>query len=272
MVRKLLKKDLKSILRLAIPLDIILLIIAILAKTGNTVVNSLILNRTGSYSDELPFLGGYYIAVIATFVITVVLIVRRFYRNFFSSEGYLTFTLPATTTQHIISKLISALITACIGLLTLFISSAIIDYEHSQIYYLIDNFIRFINYVKIYGLIDGIVNCNLTLDIINIFYILAYLINGFLIIYACIAIGQRFNKNRNIIATSIFVGYFIVTAIAKIAIWSSNFYYNYCDTSMITTPIQDLIEPIVGIIFKLIMAVIYFLILHNTIDKHLNLE
>lgn len=130
-----------------------------------------------------------------------------------------------------------------------------------------EDFIEFINYIKIYGFDSGILNKNFPMDILESTYTLVYLINGFLVIFTCIAIGQRFNKNRNIISTCLFVGYFIITTIAKTSIMLSDFY--------IYSPsygIHPLLFTTIAIIFKLIMCVIYYLILHNSLDKHLNLE
>ena len=69
----------------------------------------------------------YVIAAIAMFVMTLVMIIVRFYRML-GDEGYLWFTLPATPTQHLLAKLIPAAVwtvassivaTVSIGLVTL---------------------------------------------------------------------------------------------------------------------------------------------------------
>ncbi len=46
--------------------------------------------------------------LIAVSVVAFVMIIRRFYTSFFTDEGYLTFTLPVTPTEHIFSKFITA--------------------------------------------------------------------------------------------------------------------------------------------------------------------
>jgi len=69
----------------------------------------------------------YVIAAIAMFIMTLAVIVVRFYRML-GDEGYLWFTLPATPTQHVLAKLIPAAVwtvassivaTVSIGLVTL---------------------------------------------------------------------------------------------------------------------------------------------------------
>jgi len=51
----------------------------------------------------------YILVACAVFVVTLVLIVVRFYRMF-GSEGYLWFTLPASANQHLLAKFISAVV------------------------------------------------------------------------------------------------------------------------------------------------------------------
>ncbi len=46
--------------------------------------------------------------VLSAFMFFLILI--RFYRNFFTDEGYLTFTLPASPSQHLNSKLITSIV------------------------------------------------------------------------------------------------------------------------------------------------------------------
>ncbi|MCL2827697.1 MAG: hypothetical protein FWD99_03060 [Oscillospiraceae bacterium] len=50
----------------------------------------------------------YIMAIAAALVITIVLIIRRFYTNLFKDEGYLTNTLPVSVDVHIWGKLIPA--------------------------------------------------------------------------------------------------------------------------------------------------------------------
>lgn len=57
--------------------------------------------------------------VFASGLITLILIARNVYKNFYSSEGYLTFTLPVTIDQHLLAKIIS-------GFVWLFINTCII--------------------------------------------------------------------------------------------------------------------------------------------------
>lgn len=68
-----------------------------------------------------PFAGFALILVILSFVvfyfISFIFVFVRFYRNFFTDEGYLTFTLPVTRAQLLNSKLIMSVATLFVTLL-----------------------------------------------------------------------------------------------------------------------------------------------------------
>ena len=48
------------------------------------------------------------LAIFLAFVFTVVLVFVRFYKNFFTDEGYLTFTLPVKRSTLLFSKMVNA--------------------------------------------------------------------------------------------------------------------------------------------------------------------
>lgn len=48
----------------------------------------------------------YILGIIAVFLIGQILLVVRFYRHLLSGEGYLTFSLPFTATQHLVCKVV----------------------------------------------------------------------------------------------------------------------------------------------------------------------
>lgn len=54
------------------------------------------------------FVIALFALVIAVSIVAFVMIIRRFYASFFTDEGYLTFTLPVTVNQHIMSKFVTA--------------------------------------------------------------------------------------------------------------------------------------------------------------------
>jgi hypothetical protein len=99
MIRKLVKHDILSTYRDFAGLYMGMLAFAILAAVS---INM----------DQRGFLIGFSVLLltglsIATAVVTFVSIIRLFGRRMFSSEGYLTLTLPVTHTQTVIAKLVT---------------------------------------------------------------------------------------------------------------------------------------------------------------------
>lgn len=124
MVRKLIKYDFKSMLRIFIPLWLMMPVVSMLFSLS---VRALVGVNSDEYSMPLllsflsPFLssrlgmglssivivvmgilfGGLLIAIG---VMTLVLVIQRFWKGLLSEEGYLMFTLPAEPWQLIVSK------------------------------------------------------------------------------------------------------------------------------------------------------------------------
>ena len=61
-----------------------------------------------SFSTTLML--GAIFAIIAYIVAVYILLLYRFYKHHFSDEGYLTFTLPATTHQILLSSILNIII------------------------------------------------------------------------------------------------------------------------------------------------------------------
>ena len=110
MLKKLLKHDLKAIFRFWW--------IAVIISASLSVAGGLA-ELMDSYDGWVPevirsvigstiFLS--YCSYIALMLLTMVLLFIRFYKNFFSDEGYLTFTLPVRRDELLKSKVISGIL------------------------------------------------------------------------------------------------------------------------------------------------------------------
>ena len=110
MLGKLIKHELRATARIMLPVMGALLVLALLANLS-------IYGLTSGLSD-VPVLRILFvlivvffgIAIVATIVMAIVLMVSRFYRNLLKDEGYLMFTLPVSTHALVWSKLIVSLV------------------------------------------------------------------------------------------------------------------------------------------------------------------
>lgn len=129
MLRKLLKYEFKSTSRILLPLYGALLVFAFILKIF-----------IGSKLDgvNMDFLGGipaiisiftYGVTMAAVFIVTIFIIIQRFYKNLLGDEGYLMNTLPVSITSNINSKLISAIVWSLISIFVAGLSIIIMVYS-----------------------------------------------------------------------------------------------------------------------------------------------
>ena len=98
MVGKLIKYELMRIARIAAVPAMAMVVLSIALRVS-------IIDISDSNILFPVFLIFYVIAVVATLVVCVWVGIVRFYRTLFTGEGYMTFSLPVTCDQIIISKL-----------------------------------------------------------------------------------------------------------------------------------------------------------------------
>lgn len=126
---RLLKYDLKNIFKMWW--------ISAVALAGTTALGAISLYNVGSSgfdgTGDLNFLSDFssliglwlwMVSVFAFVILSFILVCLRYYKNFFSDEGYLTFTLPVKRTQLFSSKLIASFITVTASLLMVTVSIA----------------------------------------------------------------------------------------------------------------------------------------------------
>lgn len=124
MLGKLLKYEMRATARPILP--------AFLAVLGLTLISSLFILFGNPFEDVAgldtvystvfgSLLAFTILAIVVFSAIVIIFILQRFYKNFFTDEAYLTFTLPVSTAQNLGAKLISGLIwVALAGLVSLF--------------------------------------------------------------------------------------------------------------------------------------------------------
>ncbi len=113
MLKKLLQYDLKSVFKYWW--------IAAIASIGLSAIGGLCLSIATTGKDVPPLIAVLIVfaviftifGIIAFSILSLILVYVRFYKNFFTDEGYLTFTLPVKRSQLLNSKLISSVLTMC---------------------------------------------------------------------------------------------------------------------------------------------------------------
>ena len=102
MLKKLYKYELYSLFRNLLPVYAAVLGFALLSRLSLLIkTDNVLLQIPSRISTTI-----YFFSIVAVFVVGMVVVVMRFYKNLLSGEGYLTFTLPFSATQHIVCKLL----------------------------------------------------------------------------------------------------------------------------------------------------------------------
>ncbi len=217
------------------------------------------------------------LAAIACIFASIAMSVIRFYRNLFSQEGYLTFALPVSTSNHIIVKLISSLIYQSIVNFAILVATLITisgDFLNElikAIWYILNRTFEVISFK------DGINIC-----IYVVYFIIITLLStlySILIFYACICIGQLANKARIWLAIGC---YFTYGAILEVFYTIFMIILNIVFETVDITKFLDFINKnphlslhvMFGTIILLLSAliVVFYVVTYKIISKRLNLE
>lgn len=214
------------------------------------------------------------VAGVVLCVMTAVISISHFYRNLFSGEGYLSFTLPATAEQHVRAKLLSALLATLCTFVTLMLAVAIATAGDVFL-----ELCRAGGYLcKLAWREVGWNFAGYALEALGILFFAACSL--YLLFYACLALGQRARRARFLAAVGIFMGYYF----ARQILWTILLIVFTLSTEQ--PPLFDEIlrfanaSPrlfvhlllIGGMVWNAILGGIYYLITVQTLRKHLNLE
>lgn len=269
MVRKLFKHEFIFYLRTLLPVQIILICLSVLNRTVQLFEN----NSVGYEIVFISSLIALIMGMVASVVLTTVIIVTRFYKNMFSSEGYLTHTLPVTATQHILVKFITATIFDFFTLLSLIIAGviAIMGDVLTEIIkaakYLLNMAFEYVGTHGIFYIIEFVL------------LVIVASISAVLLLYTCITVGQLFNKNRIFAAVGVYFGYYLVTeAIQTTIMVAGTALYDTLNIQKLVDIIAKNPLPAVHwiaaaiIVLGIVFSLAYFFIIRFIIKRKLNLE
>ena len=183
MVGKLIRHEIKSTARIFLPLYAVLLVFALLNRYLNPLQ---VFDSSGTPNLESMLKGIsislYVILIIAVFVLTLVIVIQRFYKNLLGDEGYLMFTLPVKAWQHILSKFLTAVIWYFMTAASVVISVMILIGAKA--------------FDFLPQLIQMIREPSAAADLLVLPFILSQMAAGTLMIYSSMALGHLFQKNR----------------------------------------------------------------------------
>lgn len=215
----------------------------------------------------------YVIGLLVCLAAPIVFGVTRFYKNLFTGEGYLTFTLPVSTTAHIWVKSLTALCFSVGSLLVAAITVPVISAGDvwREICLAASYLAKHIPEDMV-GHIIGWVAEFFVLLIVAFYY-------GHMLLNCCVSVGQLFRKNRILASVGAYFAYYVITQIFGTATIILSFALD--GTQLMRDIGQFIVDNpngtvhialCAGIVFYAIICGIFFLISRFVIRKRLNLE
>ncbi len=277
MVGKLLKYDLKAYFRVLVPAYLVLFTVAL--------INRIVQIFEPAPMAELTVAGQTYevifislsvllgLACVVTLVIAFAQIIIVFYRNLFTREGYLSFTLPVSTNQHLWAKILGALIVDAVSILAVILALVIATMGEvlaevwKAAWYLLAKV-----FVPEFG-VGNAVSWGLELLVLLVVSAIA----GYLFYYLCITIGQQAKKNRVLAAFGVFFAFYVVGQILMtvfmIIVSINDIWLESILESIFSMGASGVhLVLIVSIVVSSVVALVEYFINRNLIDRHLNLE
>lgn len=195
MLGKLIRYEINATGRLFLPFYGALIIFALINKmffSFDTPVPDFIADVT---------MGTYIIIIVAIVVLTYLVMIQRFYKNLLSDEGYLMFTLPVKSWQHVASKLVVAVMWMILSLLVTLFTIFLMVFNSEMIPHIQEVIAEVRQELAPFdhaAAISLFLRLSVTAFISNVATIL--------MIYTSIAIGHLFGKHRILASFGAFLG------------------------------------------------------------------
>ncbi len=269
MVRNLFKHEAKAYLHTLVPMNIVLLCIALFARIVWLFEN----DATIFYIVGVSSIFALVVAMIVSLVMSVAFAIVRFYKNLFTCEGYLTMTLPVTPAQHILTKLTCAVGFEVLTVIAIALAASVAMAG--------DVFVEVMKVLAyIYGSAFEFAGADLifwTVEIIILLIVVAF--SQFLLYYTCITIGQLARKNRVLAAFgAYFVYYFICQILGTVMIIIFTLIVNTPLMIQIGIFIEQNPKTVLHValigytVLAAAVSALYYFITHRIMSRKLNLE
>lgn len=262
MLGKLLKYDLKSMGKSLLPLYIGLIGMAVILR-----LLSLGAEQLAVLDIIYNFMMIFFILLeIGAIFYTFFVAIKRYYKNLYSDEEYLTHTLPVTKGNILVSKVITPLLYFILTIIIMLLS-IMICFDTKELW----NIIVF----GVEGLATGFGVSEITICIwSSLFAIISYL-SYILLVYAGIGMGQSHSNNKILFSVIYTIALYYITQIIAVVALGLLFLISP-DIMAAINQNQPSPEIIVQILMYslglcVVVTIGYYLVAYNRL-KHLNLE
>ncbi len=267
MLSKLLKHEFRATGRIMLPIYLLLAV-----STGLFCLSMRI--DPDYYSRALSIFRGlvgfvFVVTIIGVGVVTLALMVYRFYKNYMTEEGYLMFTLPVTTGQLIWSKLIVALVWTLVTSLAILAALTLVAVTLPDwTFYFLD--LREV-WQYLTSQVPGWKLVAFAVEFVGIFFFSIF--GSYLMFYAAIALGHSFANHKIFLS----VVFYLAFSVALQTLASFGGIYGIIAAGENGFFSGD---PLVwghrlslsAVFATLIIAVVFYVVTHLMLKRRLNLQ
>lgn len=268
MVKKLFKHEFKAWLRIMAVVWAVMLAFAAVYRLFLCFESDSVAYTVISVLAAMIFIIFLSVCIIFCEVFGVV----RFYKNLFTGEGYLSFTLPVTAANHLWVK---ALTTAAMVLITfLMIGVSVLIVTAGDVLTEVWKAAAYLWGEIPPKNVGHMIGYGVEMTVL----VLASILFTPMLYYACICIGQLFRKHRVLGAIGVYFGYYYICQIIGTVIMGVLTVFT--ETVMEETVVEMVAFPYEGfhgllggsIVWTVGIGMVYFAICHHIMTKKLNLE
>lgn len=267
MLKKLFLYDMRASSRLLLPLSCVApalgLFAVLLNLLSNVARDILLVYVTLNMLYVLCFLGIAVIALICSFFI-----VHRYYKNFFTDEGYLTLVLPASMEEQVGAKILSgslwSLISSAFVSLGVFLAAGLPSFLSN----LRDPGIFNILLEILQSMFEGFNGAHVFLSLLSA---VLTLVAQIIIFYTAVTLGSLLMRKNKIIGSILF--YLVVNFVVNIL----NTVFSYLlglifviSADQVAT--ASLISSALSIVLNLVICLLGYFVITNMMNKKMNLE
>lgn len=269
MLGKLFKHEFRETAKPLIPLNLILVAL--------TIIGCILLGSSFLQNDSLELLAFssliiYTLSIFALFIITMVYLTVRFYKTMYSSQGYLTHTLPVSAASIINTKILVASFWILVASGITFLSVLLLVRVAAGNEWNPSDFATMRNEMEtVFGI---------GFPEMMLYIVLSIILSCFsmtLMVFASLAIGQLFGQHRIIAAIVTFIVFYIIQQMLSVIVLFILGIGNMDDLTAAETATIDLSSFyrctfLTGIIGAVVFCIIFYITGHYITSKHLNLE
>lgn len=272
MLGRLIKNEFKATARNFVPVYLVMLVVTLLLKLFLEITDFLSIPEGPIVAAINIFLMiAFVLAIIAVIFGTIVFIIKRYYDNMLKDEGYLSFTLPVTTGQHIVSKALTSYVWIIASMAVIALSVVMLMLGEPSFFKAIsegiDTGIKFLSDNGYWGYAIAV----FAAIIIGIYVMIIEA-------YTCMSVGQLMNKHRVAGAVITYMVIYSIKQVFSMTFLTIRFMgsVNSGTAEMEMTSSQGASISTSVLIYELVLlvveAIVFTFITHMMMKRKLNLE